>query len=504
MPDFEAGYFTIFLICLISSILISKLYKSSPLPQSPFRLPIIGHLHLLITRHPHQTFHKLSSRYGPVFRLSLGSTPCIVVSTPETAKEIFKTHDSSFLGRPYNSVVSYLSYGDKGIVFAPYGSYWKFCKKMIVTELLNGRTLDFLYPVRQDERTRFIKKISQNAKEGKCVKLEVELLKLTSNVISRMFMSKRCSEEEDEAENITKIIADSTEIVGKFNISDHIWFCKNLDLQGLGKKSKDIHRRFDALVERITREHEEARKQKTGGMKDLLNILLDISEDENMDIKLTRENIKAFLQDVLSAGSDTSAITIEWALAELINHPNVMKKAVEEIDQVVGKNRLVQESDIQNLPYLQSIVKESFRLHPTAPLILRLSTRDSTVGGYDIPANTVVFVNVWSLGRDPAHWERPLEFRPERFAGTDMDVRGQDFGLLPFGGGRRMCPGISLGLHNVHTTLGAMIQCFEWKAGKNGDLATVDMEEGVGVTLPRANPLVCVPVARLEPIPLPV
>ncbi|KAI3806511.1 hypothetical protein L1987_22418 [Smallanthus sonchifolius] len=181
-----------------------------------------------------------------------------------------------------------------------------------------------------------------------------------------------------------------------------------------------------------------------------------------------------------------------------------MKKAVEEIDQVVGKNRLVQESDIQNLPYLRSIVKESFRLHPTAPLILRLSTRDSTVGGYDIPANTVVFVNVWSLGRDPAHWERPLEFRPERFAGTDMDVRGQDFGLLPFGGGRRMCPGISLGLHNVHTTLGAMIQCFEWKAGKNGDLATVDMEEGVGVTLPRANPLVCVPVARLEPIPLPV
>ncbi|KAI3760596.1 hypothetical protein L1987_50993 [Smallanthus sonchifolius] len=507
MPDFEAGYITIFLICLISSVLIWNLYKSSGvdshLPPIPFVLPVIGHLHLL-SRLPHQAFHKLSNRHGPVFRLSLGSTPCIVVSTPETAKDVFKTQDSAFLDRPINSVVRHLSYEGKGFVFAPYGPFWKFGKKIMVTELLNSKTLDFLYPVREDERNCLIKLLSQKAKEGKSVNLEVELLKLTSNVISRMFMSKRCSEEEGEAEDIIKIIADSFKIIGEFNITDHIWFCKNLDLQGFGKRSKDIHRRFDALVERITREHEEARKQKRGEMKDLLNILLDISENENMEIKLTRENIKAILQDILAGGTDTSAITIEWALAELINRPNVMKKVVEEIDQVVGKNRLLQESDIQNLSYLQAIVKESLRLHPTVPVISRLSTKDCIVGGYHIPANTTVFINLWSIGRDPIHWESPLEFKPERFVGSQMDVRGQDFGLLPFGGGRRTCPGISLGLQNVHTILGAMIQCFEWKAGKNGDLATVDMEEGAGGTLPRANHLVCVPVARLDPIPLPV
>ncbi|KAI3760582.1 hypothetical protein L1987_50979 [Smallanthus sonchifolius] len=503
MPDYQAGYFTLFLICLISSILIFKLYKSSRvkphLPPAPFRLPIIGHLHL-VSRIPHQAFHKLSNQHGPVFRLFLGSTPCVVASSPETAKEILKTHENDFLDRTENSVVDFFSYGGKGFMFARYGSYWKFMKKIIMSELLNGKTLDFLCPVRSDEINQFIKYLLQKAKERKYVELEGELMKLTSNVISRSFMSKRCSEEEDESEDITKIIAETTEIAGKFNLSDHIWFCKNLDLQGFGKISKDVHSRFDLFMERIMREHEEARKQDKGVVKDLLNILLDISEDDSMEIKLTRENIKAFVQEILIAGTDTSAITIEWALAELINHPNIMKKAVEEIDQVVGKNRLLQESDIPNLPYLQAIVKESLRLHPTAPLIPRLSTKDCTVGGYHIPANTTTFINVWSLGRDPRHWESPLEFKPERFEGNQLDVRGQYFQLLPFGSGRRMCPGTSLGLLMLHTILGAMIQCFEWKIRKNGNLATVDMEEGVGITLPRANPLVCVPITRIDTV----
>ncbi|GKD24696.1 cytochrome P450 93A3-like protein, partial [Tanacetum coccineum] len=197
-------------------------------------------------------------------------------------------------------------------------------------------------------------------------------------------------------------------------------------------------------------------------------------------------------------GTDTSAITVEWTLAELINHPNIMKKAVEEIDQVVGKNRLLQESDIPNLSYLQAIVKESLRLHPVVPLIQRLSTEDCTLGGYHIPANTTIFLNVWEVGRDPTHWENPLEFMPERFENKQLDVRGQHFHLVPFGGGRRMCPGTSLALMVAHATLGSMIQCFDWKAGKDGNLNSVDMEEGIGVTLPRANPLEKLKNAQLE------
>ena len=183
-----------------------------------------------------------------------------------------------------------------------------------------------------------------------------------------------------------------------------------------------------------------------------------------------------------------------------------MEKARQEIDSVVGKNRLVEESDIINLPYLQAIVKETLRLHPTGPLIVRESSKDCTIGGYDIPAGTRLFVNVWAIGRDPNHWENPLEFQPERFINEDgtlksqMEVRGQHFYLLPFGSGRRGCPGTSLALWVVQTSLAAMIQCFEWKV-RDGDNGTVNMEEGAGLTLPRAHPLICVPVPRLPLFP---
>nr|XP_043636620.1 cytochrome P450 93A3-like [Erigeron canadensis] len=504
MADFQEHLFLI-ILWLISTILILVLCKFTGskhrFPPTPFALPIIGHLHLLGPI-PHQAFHKISLRYGGVFRLFLGSVPCVVVCSPEMAKEFLKTNENAFLDRPQNSAVAYLSYGSKDFAFAPYGSYWKFMKKIVMSQLLNGTTLDLLLPVRRDEINRFMKSLSKNSKVGKSVDLDKELVRMSNNVISRMLMSERCSDNVDDAGEMNQLVTEIAEITGKFNISDYIWFLKNLDLQGFGKKMKDIHRRFDQLIERIIKEHEEARKLDSGASsKDLLDILLDVAEDTSMEIKLTRENIKAFILDMIIAGTDTSAITVEWALAELINHPNIMRRAVEEIDQVVGKTRLLQESDIPNLPYLQLIVKETLRLHSTGPIIFRQSTEDCIVGGYHIPASTAVFVNVWALGRDPNHWEKPLEFWPERFKENNLDVRGQHFHLLPFGSGRRMCPGTSLALQVIHTTLGAMIQCFDWKGEKDGNLTSVDMEEGVGITLPRANPLVCIPVARLNPIP---
>ncbi|KAI3743140.1 hypothetical protein L1987_60843 [Smallanthus sonchifolius] len=404
MGDFQSEI-TVILVTVISTILIWKLYNKSShadtnLPPTPFRLPIIGHLHLL-SPSAHRAFHKLSMRYGPVFRVFLGSTPCVVVTSPEIPKQVFKVHEHVFLDRPQNSIVDYISYGCKGFIFAPYGSYWTFMKKITMSQLLNGKTLDFLLPVRRDEINHFIKYISLKAKAGESVELEMLLGRMTNNVISRMVTGKRCSEDEDEAGDMMKIMDEVDKLYGKFNLSDHIW--------------------------------------------------------------------TYFL-----GGTDTAARNIEWALSELINHPNIMKKAVDEIDQVVGKNRLLQESDIPNLPYLQEIVKETLRLYPTSPMPQRLSRKDCIVG----------------------------EFRPERFEDKQTDVRGQHFHFLPFGSGRRMCPGVSLGLILVHVTLGSMIQCFTWKAGKCGDLTSVDMEEGITISLPRANPLVCVPDARLDPVPL--
>ncbi|CAJ1909858.1 unnamed protein product [Sphenostylis stenocarpa] len=501
--------FQVLLICLIFTIVIASLMwrkqNKTLLPPSPMALPIIGHLYLLSSI-PHQDFHKLSIRYGPIMHLFLGSVPCVVASTAQAAKEFLKTHEASFSNRPAEAVaVEALTYGFQDFFFAPYGPYWKFMKKLCMSELLGGHMLDQLLPVRQQESKRFIQRVLQKGVAGEAVDFGGELMTLSNNIVSRMAVSQTSTENENDIEEMKKLVADSAELVGKFNISDFIWFLKRFDLQGFNTRLKKTRDKFDAVLDRIIKQREEERRinNQTGGtrpFKDMLDVLLDMFEDESSEIKLNKDKIKAFILDIFVAGTDTSSVTIEWAMAELINHPHVLEKARQEIDAVVGKSRIVEESDINNLPYLQAIVKETFRLHPAGPLLLRESSRSVVVCGYDIPAKTRLFINNWAIGRDPNLWKNPLEFRPERFIGEEeLDVRGQHYNLLPFGSGRRRCPGISLGLQVVHVNLALMIQCFQLKV--NGGNGKVDMEEKSGLTLPRAHPLFCVPVPRLNPFP---
>ncbi|XVE61224.1 hypothetical protein DITRI_Ditri06bG0022300 [Diplodiscus trichospermus] len=507
-------YFILFLIWLITIIflhaILSKIRGKTRLPPSPRALPIIGHMHLLGPI-PHQALNKLSNRYGPLIYFYIGSKPCLLVSSQDLAKEVFKNHETTFLNRPKMANLDYLTYGTADMAMAPYGPLWKYMKKLCMSELLGTRTLDQFLPVRRKEMKRFVKIIQEKADAVEAVDIGVELMRLTNNIISRMLLSKRCSDKEDEANEVQTLVKEMNNLGTKFNLSDLLWFCKNLDLQGFRKRLKDVRDRYDVLMEKIILEHKEAtKKDRAGGdrVKDVLDILIDISEDENAEMKLTRENIKAFVMNFFGAGTDTSSITIGWGVAELINHPNVMEKAQKEIDSVVGRNRILEESDIEKLPYLQAIVKETLRLHPGGPLVVRESTEDCVIGGYDIPEGTRLFVNVWALGRDPKYWENPLEFIPERFLTEEwrqgknqfLDVRGQHFSLLPFGSGRRSCPGASLALQVVPTVLGILIQCFDWKVG-DGASGTVNMEEKAGMTLLRAQPLVCHPVARLSPFP---
>ncbi|EXC30899.1 Cytochrome P450 93A1 [Morus notabilis] len=513
MEDLEGYIILTLVICLVSTVLaraiLAKARTKARLPPSPPSLPIIGHLHL-VGSIPHQSFQKLSNKYGPLIHISLGYVPCVVVSSLEMANEFLKTNESSFLDRPQFINIMNLSYPSADFTFALYGPYWKFMKKISMTQLLGGQTMDQLLPIRHEELKGFMNLMLRKADRKEAIEVDVELAKLMNNVISRMTMSQKCSDDDNEAEEIRKLVRETTEIAGRFNLSEYIWFCKNFDFQGLEKRCKEIHDRFDAMMEKIIKEHQEARKEEKGRsekVKDLLDILLDIQECENSEIKLKKDHIKAFIMDMFVAGTDTTAKAIEWALAELINHPNIMNKAREEIYNAVGKTRLVEESDIANLHYLQAIMKETLRLHPTGPMILRESSKKCTTSGYEIPERTRLFVNTWAIGRDPKYWEDPLEFKPERFLGeegggkTVLDVRGQHFQLLPFGSGKRLCPGTSLSMQVIQTTLASMIQCFEWKVdGRNG--TTLDMEEAPGLTLQRAHPLVSVPVARLCPMPL--
>ncbi|KAK1408560.1 hypothetical protein QVD17_40440 [Tagetes erecta] len=481
--------------------LSSKNKRNHHLPPSPPSLPIIGHL-LYIGPLIHQSLHKLSTRYGPLIHLRLGSVSCIVMSTPDLAHDLFKTNDLAFSNRKVTLAINHITNG-AGFAFAPYGPYWKFIKKLSTVELLSNQNLNRFLPIRTREIQELVEIIMAKAKEKESVNMTEELLKVSNNVICQMMMSVRCSEGNSEANEIKNFIRKGTKIFEEFNVSDFIWVFKKIDLQGFKKRYEDIHQRQDALLEKIICDREELRRTKgkgNGNGNDFLDLLLDVFEDENAEIKITRNNIKATILDLFVAGTDTSAITVEWTLAELMNNPKVLEKARQEIDTVVGNKRLVEEADAPNLPYIQAIIKESLRLHPPVPLLIRKSNEHVTVRGYDIPAGCILYVNTWSIGRNPQYWEMPLVFNPNRFLEGEsntlkgsLDIKGQNFTLLPFGTGRRRCSGIDLAMRQVHVVVATLIQCFEWKVK---DEHMLSMDERGGITAPRAVDLVCFPSLR--------
>ncbi|KAK9200268.1 hypothetical protein WN944_015465 [Citrus x changshan-huyou] len=419
---------------ILSALVLKAIKNLRRLPPRPWALPIVGHLHLLGPS-LHHSFHKLSTRYGPLMSIRIGSVLGVVTSSPDVTKELLKTNDVTFAARNSSAAIECLTY-NSSFAFAPNGPYWQFMKKLTTVELLGSRTLLQFLPIRTNELHELIRFLFEKSKSGGSVNITDELLKFTNNIISQMMLSIRCSGKGGQAEECRTLAREVTEIFGEFNISDIIWIFKIFDIQGFRRRFKDIHRRFDSLLENIITNREKLRKEKKE-----TSLLLSV-------------------QDFLTAGTDTSSMTVEWALAELINHPMVLQKAQQEIDLVVGRNRLVQESDVPHLPYIQTIIKESFRLHPPIPLLNRRALEDCKIGNYIIPKGTLLFVNLWSMGRDPKIWKNPLEFQLERFlsqSNSEIDVRGLHYQLLPFGTGRRGCPGLSLAMQELPTTLASMI-----------------------------------------------
>ncbi|KAL6275947.1 hypothetical protein ACE6H2_019548 [Prunus campanulata] len=508
---------------LLFPTLTSKIFKTHlHLPPSPFALPIIGHYHLLGPL-IHRTFHNLSLRYGPLFSLRLGSLQCVVVSSADLVKEFLSTHELSFISHARSLAIESITY-NASLAFAPYGPYWKFIKKLTMNELLGNRSINNLVSIRTQEYLRLLRFLAKKAESGEAVNLTDEFPKLWNNVILQMIVGNRGLSAECMAvlaEEVVVVVRQTTRLLGELSLCDVFWVCKKLDLGGFVKRIEETHRRFDVLVEKVIREREELRKkermeeEEEEEVKDFLDTLLDMLEDGSAEVEFTRLHIKALITDLFTAGTDTNAISLEWALAELINHPRVLKKAREEIDRAVGNRRVAGESDVPNLPYIQAIIKETFRLHPPVPLVIRTCVQQCKIGGYDIPTNTMLHMNVWAIGRDPKNWESPLDFWPERFLQlgeddgsmrtVDVDVRGQHFQLMPFGSGRRKCPGMNLTMKMLPGVLAALIQCFDWKVDgsdckkMNGD-DVLEMDERPGMTAPRAHDLVCVPVARFSPL----
>ncbi len=194
------------------------------------------------------------------------------------------------------------------------------------------------------------------------------------------------------------------------------------------------------------------------------------------------------------AGTETTSSTTEWALTELLLNPESMIKVKDELTRVVGPNQKVEESHIDNLSYLQAVIKEILRLHPPIPfLVPRKAIQDTNFMGFNIPKNTQVLVNAWAIGRDPDVWEDPLSFKPERFLGTKIDYKGQHYELIPFGAGRRMCAGVPLAHKVLHLVLGSLLHKFDWELDGNVTRETMDMKDKLGIVMRKREPLLAVP-----------
>ena len=290
---------------LVIRPILNSIFRINRLPPGPIPLPIIGHFHLL---GPiiHRSFQRLNARYGPIISLRLGSVPCIVVSSPDFAREFLKTNEQYFRAHNASIAVNRITYASS-VAFAPYGPYFKFVKKLTINEMLGSRMVTNFASLRAQERNRFLRLLAKKAHCGEAFNFTEELPKLSNNIISQMILGS--SNNRDHVEESRLVIRDVTKVFGEFNLSDFVWLLRNVDLQGIGKRIEAIFKRYDTLLEKVISEREELRRKKKMNkednddnntnkdleVKDFLDTLLDNLEDENAEIKLTRNNIKAII-----------------------------------------------------------------------------------------------------------------------------------------------------------------------------------------------------------------
>ncbi|XP_028792308.1 uncharacterized protein LOC114748121 [Neltuma alba] len=475
----------------------------------PPSLPIIGNLHLLGER-PHRSLQSLAKIYGPIMSLKLGQVPAVVVSSPEAAGQILKTHDAVFASRPKVQSTDPFKKGVRGVAFAEYGPYWRYVRKLCTLHLLSASRVEMFAPLRKEEVGATVKRLERAAAAGEVVDVSEKVGELLENMMYRMVLGRR----KDDRFQLRGLMNEVLNLVGQFNIADYIPWLAAFDLQGLTRKLKRNRKALDDALEKIIAEHELALTEPNlQHHKDFISILLSLLHQpmdllhNDQDHTIDRPNLTALLLDMILAATDTSSVVIEWALSELLRDPRVMKDLQNELQEVVGMKRMVEEVDLVSLSYLDMVIKETLRLHPPGPfLIPRESMKDDViVSGYCIRKKTRILVNVWAIGRDPKVWSDNAHlFYPERFVDSNIDVRGHDFQLLPFGSGRRGCAGTQLGLTTVKLALAQLVHCFNWELPRGVCPGDLDMNEKFGLTIPRTKPLLAIPTYRLHRPPGPM
>ncbi|KAL4565607.1 hypothetical protein LXL04_029709 [Taraxacum kok-saghyz] len=474
-----------------------------PLPPGPSGLPVVGYLPFL-TSNLHERFTDMSHTYGPIFKLWLGTKLHVVVNSVELAKVVARDLDQTFANRSPPITALTITYGALDIAWSNNNTHWRTMRKLLVSQVLSNANLDSC----QDFRTEEVRKTVRNVYSKIGTKVDVNEIAFETEleVVTSMLWGRSKSGEENDSgdmfDGFREVEFKIVELLGAPNVSDFIPILSWFDLQGRKREMEKLKVHLDRILDNIYEariKSNNSRKMKGGfeenKRKDLLQILLEIKDQKDSPTSLTIDQIKGLLFDILTAATDTTSTMVEWVMTEILHNPGVKTKIEEELTEVFGMN-IVEEHLLPKLSYLEAVVKETMRVHPPLPLLIQRSPDETcNVGGYLIPKGSIVYINVWAIHHDPKNWSNPLEFKPERFLKGKWDYNGNNLKFLPFGSGRRICPGIPLGEKMLMCILASLLHSFEWRLPVDEEL---ELSDEFGFVTKKRKPLLAIPSQRLS------
>lgn len=492
----------VFLVILWFISLVLKQNRLQPSsPPGPRGLPLVGYLPFL-GPNLYRTFSELQNVYGSIFKIQIGTKLWIVISSPSLAAEVVRDQDVTFANRDPSVASKIASLGASDITFSNYGHEWRKMRKIFASEMLSNSRLDASYCLRKQQVKKMIADIYEKA--GEVVDIGELAFVAIMNSVTSMVWGQILKGSKDAAikAEFRPVLQEFMQLLAMPNISDFFPLLARFDLQGIGRRMKAISLQCERIIDSAINHYNDL---ENNGQIDFLGYLLQLTKSEDPAMSLTIVQVKSMLMDIVIGGMDTSVTIVEWAMAEMLRHPNVMEEVQEELAKIVGLNSSIEEAHLSELKYLKAVVKETFRLHAPLPLLVpHCSSKSATVGGYMIPKGSQIFLNVRAIQTDPQLWEAPLEFQPERFmrgsSAEAVDYGGNHLQFLPFGSGRRICPGIPLAERTVMHVLASLLHAFEWSL-PNG-VEDVDLSEKFGIVVKKEKPLLAVPRPRLSRLKL--
>ncbi|XP_076937004.1 putative (S)-N-methylcoclaurine 3'-hydroxylase isozyme 2 [Bidens hawaiensis] len=455
------------------------------LPPGPTPLPVIGNLHQVGDK-PHVSTAILSRQYGPLISLRLGQNLLVVASSPEAAMGVLKTQDRFLSSRAGPAAFQQKDLLPHSLIWSECNQTWKNLRTICRSELFSAKALESQSRLRVEKVSQLVDFLRR--KQGQAIDVEDVVFTTLLNTLSSIIFGKDMLQYADGdgtcdwlKESMHKVIEYGGHVK---DLGSFYPMLERFDLHGTTRGAKKVVDKVHAYWETIIDERRAVVGSSTWSSDQAQSFL-----DRLLENGFTSNQIYEFVMERFVAGSNTTTSVVVWAMTELLRHKEVMSKVEEEMRNEIESDQ-ISVSQLSQLTYLQSCIKETYRLHPPVPLLLpRIANETCEVMKYTIPKNTKVFVNLWAMGRDPKVWDEPLRCMPERFTNSKVDFKGQDFELLPFGSGRRICAGMPSGIKSVEYILATLIREFAWTLPNGDDPSKLDVQEKFGIAMKRENPL---------------